>query len=325
MHDVDELRKIALGLLYLKTALKESPSRKKVPDHELAKLLNDVQPDLSKFTFEGPYINKLLNIQILDLNASSRKQILDALQSLIKNRRLDVDITGPTPKSIENEFASELPPCFREPLPSSQLEGAHLGQDANILNGIWQLFFCRPPNEPPNSPLIRGKVAIIRDAYPGGTSAKVDVISEHSHWKGHCFVNDSHLYIVATHVDRIDSHFYIMNRPRVTDIFLFGIGSTIHRPSEHPGTQHIRPAEAYCLFGTKWTDSPTMASDVKGLCSRILAGESIPPSSELEAKLRKSFCAPTVRFAGMKEFKQNYPKLEHSPLMMKHILRERGS
>jgi hypothetical protein len=272
--------------------------------------LNEVQSQVrSAVSFDDKYINKLLNIQVLDLNLENRKQIINALQLLMVKHHLAVDITGMTPRAIEDEFASDLPPCFREPLPSSQLEGSLLGEDANILNGIWQLFFFRPPNDSPESPLIRGKMAIIRDAVPNGTSAKVDVISEHSHWRGHCFLNDFHLYIVATHLDRIDSHFYIMNRPRITDVSLFGVGSTVYPPSDALNKQHIRPAEAYCLFGNRWTEIPGTTQDVRTTCSRILNGEPIPSGSELEKKIKQAFCPPRVQFAGMDEFKECHPKL----------------
>lgn len=307
---LDELRKIALVIWYLKAVLKKGLSAD-LPDGRLATMLNEAGKGRpGGFHFEAEDINKLSHIKELDLKTLVRRQIVEGLQGLINQKSLNVDMASPLPKFIEEDYADKLPLSFRHPLPTSQLEGTRLGEDeAKALNGLWQMFFFRPPDEANDSPLIRGKAIIIRDAHLGCTSAPVDVISEHSHWKGHCFLNQSHLYIVATHVQRTDSHFYIVNRPREGEAFVFGIGSTIHRPPEVPGAYRLRPVEAYCLFGYKWTPDKSTSEDLRSLHRFIETGDPITRASQVVDQIRAHFSAPNVKFSTESEFQQSHREL----------------
>lgn len=278
--------------------------KRKASDEQIASELNRV---LQKREFDKKYINALSKLEHLELTQGVRKDLVKSLQLLINDRGFALDITGATPKELEG-YGKFLPHCFETQLPASQVEGVKLGDQARLLKGLWQLFFYRPPDDEEGSPAIRGKVALFGEVDQTDLSLPVEVISQHSHWKGFAFATETHIYIAATHVARIDSHFYILNRVRQASPFLFGVGSTVHPPAEVE-QPYVRPAECYFVFGARWDETKETNGERRKIGERLLAGEDILAESQFEDDVKTTFCAPTVTFKTERDFARSYPEL----------------
>ncbi len=246
MSPLEKLRTITLFVLFLKFR-----SRTKVPDARLARLLNEAQSEVQeRFEFNDDVVRDIYNGTNLNFSINELDRILHAVELAV--RRIDprIVVSNGPPDFIERDYSHRLPGLLRQRI-GHPLEGDQLGVMAEALTGVWSFFYCSPIDRSGGFvPEVRGTAAIFHAVESNSTSMDITLLSKHSRWKGQAFVNNTHLYIVITDVNKIETAFFLTNKPVTKrDTMIVGAGAALERVDRN---HQIRPVAGILCFGEKW-------------------------------------------------------------------------
>jgi hypothetical protein len=304
-------RKIALLIALLKVELKESvppecpqgrTDRKRLAalsDADLSERLNLVWPkETPRYTFNGDKVNQLLNAKI-ELTPQIEAKLFHALQILINQANITLDVKSDLPRWVEDTYAKELRELLRQPQSQLPIRGIRLGELADVLTGVWQFFYISPTNDKGLlKPQIRGFGVIFQPA--DISSMGVISISGRRIWSGSAYQVASHLYIVCA--DKIDRavEFFVTNVPTRHYPMVVGTGAGL----ELFTAPRLIPASiGFACFGKK-AESGSCSADVFKLIKDVQLGEDISKSTL--TSIRKVF---STSFDEIDTFRATHPEL----------------
>lgn len=293
----EKARSITLLITFLKDRLKQV-GKGKLADQSLADTINAFQPPQSPLKLDGGKVSAIL--RGWHLKPDEQDALLIALQSLIRDRKLNIDVHN-VPQAVEQEFGPELPELFSNYAPSTFV-GDMLGDLSSSLSGPWHLFYVSPVNRNGKFQTeIRGTAALVHTSHPSAKSMDVELISSRGHWKGPACINETHMYLTLSDVDKTETAFFVMNKPTRRRPFIVGVGSALTR-FEGPA---MLPVAGFVCFGEKWM-GPREASNKEliGVLQQAVEGH---PLSETDAKkIRDEFC---VTYDDVEQLRNIHPKL----------------
>jgi hypothetical protein len=195
---------------------------------------------------------------------------------------------------LDRRYRHQLPPLLNR-RSSHLFEGEELGQStADSVGGAWQFFYLSPLDRAQKKrPQYRGIGVFVHQADPTSRTVDFFVISGTSRWEGEAFINQSHLYLMCSDVGRKEAAFFLMNRPRIDQPYLAGVGAGLERHQN----RSIRPALGFFCFGVRWPESvpskagekkETVSSELAAVIKRAVDKESI--EGHEENMLRNNFC-----------------------------------
>jgi hypothetical protein len=273
-------KQIALSILHIKASRKEK--RKGYSDAQIVAALNEVGSSFEGWeTIKHHRLNEFRYAR--DRGAVAEHQLfVRAAEKLMQNEDIRISFS-----EMERRHGHKLPPLLHQST-SKVFQGQALETSANALHGAWQFFYLSPfDREKRNRPQFRGFGVFIPQPNPSARTADFFVLSGHSRWEGDAFVNQSHVYMMCSDVERTEGAFFLTSKPNENEPFLAGLGTALEREIDRP----IRPALGFACFGQKWTPQSTQDNSAKTLDKIILRAlnrEQIAPH-EVEA-LRRQFC-----------------------------------
>jgi hypothetical protein len=308
VHGFQSLRQIALVIECLKDrlqrhvdALQEArksratnkPTRRtsNLGDDALAALLNEAQPkDGRNFMLSGPLINKIRRGQY-EFRGNQKTRLTDALQTVCKNESIDLDLSRPLPRWVEEDYAKELPEIFSIPGWLPLLQGVPLGSLSDVLPGLWQFMYYSPKNRAGQREAeIRGFAVLFEGADERANTINLVVLSGHTRWKGHAFANETHLYIMCTDVTRIETAFLVTNRPSRVDHFVAGVAAALERRRSDERKPRTVPVEGVVCFGQKWAAGERATPAMANIARKMQRGEEL--DAQDEANITGTLCIP---------------------------------
>jgi hypothetical protein len=295
----ESTRKITLTLVCLRHLLRGR--RSKLSDPRLAELLNAAQKDQARpFALDGNLVNKIRHGRYT-FHGREEAQLIAALQSICTEHTLGIDLSQPLPQWVEDSYSRELPDILARPgwLP---LQGQPLGGVATSLAGLWRFMYFSPVDRQGKfKPEIRGTAAIFQHANESATTIDCLLVSKNTRWKGHAFVNESHMYLLLTDVTKVETAFFVTNKPSTNETLITGVGAALERDHARRRKARRPPVAGFVCFGEKL--SPNMDYPGKAAVQRVQGGEEL--RAEDEQVIREAFCKTLTE----KLLEQKHPSL----------------
>lgn len=308
MTYLERARKIAYLILHLKHELRPLKRelgglRGNLSDQALAQLLNAAQGSRKGAVhFDAKKVNDIWNAKALNLSSVEHTKILQALQLLVIQRKLPINVEDEFPIWLEEKYSEALPEIFRErALPRPQ--GEHLGSLATTLARAWQFFYVRPvDNEGRPQPEIRCQIAVFGRARPESTATSFLMISAQHQWRGHAVLHEPHLYVTCTEERGADSSFIVINAPKRADDFLFaGVAVALIKPPR----RHT-PLAAVVCFGQPVRTEALSEQQAIAITQAIESGQ---VSRNEQARLRSIVKDVAYKSDELAQFNADYPTL----------------
>lgn len=305
VSELKTFREILLQIRHLKVVL--AKDRPELSDEGFANLLNEfgAKTTTGWKSIKPGRMQRIRNGNS-KLSLAETANLQRAILALMKERNLSISLGD-----LESRYASDLPVSLRQ-LPNEFFQGEELGDTAITLYGAWRFFYVSPVNRNDEfKPEIRSFAAFVHRAHASSRAFEAFLVSSRSSWRGQGFVNQSHLYLIASDLQKTETAFFLTNKPSKVAPMIAGIGAALERDSD----RQMRAAEGVISFAEKWKPRTTEGQrrsvrrltgggPINELIQRAVDGELI--TSDEQNTIRAEFCS---KYRDMDHVKERHPEL----------------